>query len=563
MVMRRDADALCQPFDILIIGAGIYGAVIARLAALRGWSVALIDKGDFGSATSRNSAKIIHGGLRYIQHFDFRRVRESAIAQREWRIAAPHLVQPLRFVIPTYGAGTRGRAALMAGVLAYEIATADRNRDVLASVKLPRAGIMGRREMLRQLPMLDGANITGGAYWYDAQMLDATRLTLEHIEDAHRAGAIIANHVEATRLLTHRGAVYGAEIRDRLTDRVIDVSARVTVNTTGPWIGGLVPRPHSPAARSSLGARQRHASVPPLSRAVNLVTRPIIGSGDAFGIYSDRPSDAALGHSRRLFFVSPWQDCSVIGTWHDPYTGDPDEVHVTRKEVEQLVAEINRALPSAELSLADIRSVHVGLTPGSDETGGRARRSSFIDHGAADGLGGLLSIAGVKFTTAPTVARRVVQRVGEILGAPTKIRWASPSRSAGGEVAIEGAQVREIPAIAQDDPAVKWACRVYGSRCVELLNTVPARGLPSEEHVFRCRVLHGIRNEMVVKLRDAIFRATDHAERGCLTDAQLLWCADTLKSAFGWSASRRAAEIEEVRALRQMDRPISAVGSFR
>ena len=177
-----------RPFDLLVIGAGIHGACIARLAALAGLRVALVDKDDFGTATSRNSAKLLHGGLRYMQDFDVPRIRESMISQRAWFRFVPHLVRPLRFVIPTYGYTTRSPAAMAAGIVAFHMIAAGRNTGIRPEVRLPRSGVMSRRRLIERYPMLERGDVTGGAYWYDGQMLDAVRVTLECVWDAVRSG---------------------------------------------------------------------------------------------------------------------------------------------------------------------------------------------------------------------------------------------------------------------------------------------------------------------------------------------------------------------------------------
>mgnify|MGYP001200970818 FL=1 len=544
--MQRDIDSLRESFDLLVIGGGIYGAALARLAARSGWRVALVEREDFGGATSRNCAKLVHGGLRYVQHLDLPRLRESVAAQRDWRAAAPHLVRPMRFVIPTHGTGARGPAALAAGILVYELAAIDRNRGVADTVRLPRAGIMGRRALLQRFPMLDGPGVNGGAWWYDAQMLDASRLTLECVVDAVAAGAAAVNHAEAVALIEHRGTVEGAVVRDRIGGRELEVRARLTINATGPWMERLLPRSASRPAR------------PPLfwSRNVNLVTRRLFDGDTAIGVASRRPADAVVGRARRLFFVSPWQDCSVIGTWHDVYTGDPDAVCVTPREIASFVAEVNDALPSAALRAEDVRSVHVGITPGTGDEVEHARRPSIVDHRRNEGIEGLLSLAGIKYTTAPTTAAHVLACVRDRLGPPRhRARFSDPLPGAR-PVPAEDAGIPRL--LDRSEPAVLWTARTYGSNATEALCALPAQGLPAAEHVFRCRVTYGIEHEMVMTLSDALFRATDHAERGLLTEGQLQWCADTLAAAHGWSAARRSAELRDVRArLERMHSRIS------
>lgn len=550
--VRRDTDALRRPFEILVIGAGVYGAAIARLAALRGLDVAVIDRGDFCGETSRNSAKLVHGGLRYIQHLDLARVRESALAQRSWRTAAPHLVRPLPFIVPTYGRTTRGPAALAAGIALHELVTLDRNRGVPTGAQIGHGGVMGRNALLRRFPALDRPDVSGGAHWPEAQILDAPRLAFECIEDAALAGAVAVNHAEAVRLLSSRGANHGALVRDRLSGDEIEVRARVTINAAGPWIDTLL---GDTSPRTEKGRRTG------LTRSVNLVTRRIFDDEVGVGVATRKADSGTTGNARRLLFITPWQDCSIVGTWHDPYEGDPDDIGVTAREIEGWLTELDDALPAAGLTLEDVRSVHVGLTTG--DVHDRVRRNRFVDHGETDDLRGLLSIAGVKFTTAPTSAAAVLDRASAILGTDPPSRHARFSQPLPGAIGLGAATALRTGTASSQHPALEWVGRVYGSRAPALLGALPPGNLPAEEHVFRCRIVHGIRREMVVTLGDALFRATDLAERGALSPAQLAWTAETLAQAFGWDADRRAAELEavEVRLSARRPRPANVLTS--
>ena len=405
--MQRNLDALDGVFDVLVVGGGIYGACIARLAAQSGWSVALLERGDFGGAVSHNSLKIVHGGLRYVQHFDFPRIWESVAAQRAWLRAAGHLVRPLRCVVPTYGYGLRGPLAFALGLFTFHATAGRRNKDIGVSSRLPRSGLLSRRALLSQYPELDRRGLTGGAYWYDAQMLDANRLTFECIKDACNWGTVIANHVDVLQLRVTQSQVDGVVARDCLTGREFDVRARVTVNATGPFIERLLST--SPADLSF---------VQPLvwTRNVNVVTRRIFSTEDAIGVGSHRASDAALGRSKRLFFITPWQDCSIIGTSHIMHEGDPEDLSAAvRADVDRFLQEVNDALPRLRLEKGDLCYVHSGLTPAEDEVQ-RSKRSSIIDHASVHGVRGLLSVIGIKYTTAPVVAGRVMSEIARSLG---------------------------------------------------------------------------------------------------------------------------------------------------
>lgn len=546
--MRRDVEALEAQFDVLIIGAGMHGVAAARLAAHAGLGVAIIDRGDFCSATSRNSARLVHGGLRYVQHLDFARVRESAAAQRDWRIAAPHLVRPLRFMVPAYGWGSRGPAALAAGMVVYELLAAGRNSGVPPADRMPRSGILRRRRLVRRFPVFDQHGITGGAHWHEARILDASRLAFACLEDAHSRGATIANHVEATSLLEAGRTIHGAAVRDRLTGREFEIRARIVVDATGPWTGRL--------ARASGLTTSAAAG---LSRHVNLVTRRIFPEDVAVGVASRHASDAVVGRSRRLLFVSPWRDCSIVGTWHDEFRGDPADLEVTGDEVERWLSEINDALPAARLGLDDVRSVHAGVIPVAAAEAGRASRDLLTDH-SEHGLAGLISVAGTKLTTAPLTAGRVLTMICRGIGVEPEggmPRFAVPLRESSG-AGLSAVDTRGRDPVELAEP-LAWIARIYGARAAELLTRYGDDSEPVVERAFRRRIRYGLRHEMVVTLGDALFRATDHAERGTLSEADLQWAATALAADLGWSSDRRARDIESVRArlaaMRSVVRP--------
>lgn len=537
--MRRDLDAFSEPFDLLVIGAGIHGACIARSAAQAGLGVALIEKGDFSGATSRNSAKLIHGGLRYIQHFDVPRIRESMIAQRTWFRFAPHLMRPLRFVIPTYGYTTRGPVALAGGIAAFHMIAASRNAGIRPEIRLPRSGILSRRALLSAHPALARDDVTGGAYWYDGQMLDAGRVTLECVWDATAAGAMAANHVEAVTLLHDGARVLGAVAKDAISGREFEIRAGLTVNATGPWVDRVLKT--GPAALKS----QRTTA---WTRNMNLVTRQLYPGNEALGIASNRASDAAIGKAKRLFFTSPWHGCTVVGTTHDLYDDDPNLLAAPGEVVAGFLQEVDAAAPSLGLKPADIRSVHLGLTPAEAGESERAHRSYVLDHERLHGVGGLVSVAGIKYTTAPVVGAKVLGLAARKLGRELQIpAFEEPCAGApAGPMALppdEGAA-----AARSADDEYGWAAAIYGARAAQCLGE-PSVANRTPEQVFRSRVRFGVEQEMVVRLADAVLRATDWAERGRFSEDQLDWCADTLATAHGWSTDRRASELASTRAI--------------
>jgi glycerol-3-phosphate dehydrogenase len=381
-------------------------------------------------------------------------------------------------------------------------------------------------------PDLDRPDVTGGAYWYDAQIMDANRLTLECVQDACARGTVAANHVEAERLLETGGEARGAVVRDRLTGRELEVRARVIVNATGHRFARLVP-----GSRGDGNGGRRLV----WTRNVNVVVRKLFDTHDALGVGSERASDAAVGKSKRLFFVTPWQDRSIIGTSHVQHEGDLDDLEqAVEDDVAVFLDEVNRALPRANLAPRDVLYVHSGLTPAEDDL--PRKRGMIINHGATGGPRALISVLGVKFTTAPTVTRTVLREIARAIGparAPATFSTTLPGSP------IEGTSAAP-PCTGGQSADADWAAQVYGTRAAALFAALPKGSLSPAEHVFRCRVLFGVEHEMVVRLRDAIFRATDAAERGHLTRERLEWCADALGERLGWTPQRRAAELRDV-----------------
>jgi glycerol-3-phosphate dehydrogenase len=545
--MRRDLDAFAQPFDVLVIGAGIHGACIARLAALAGLRVAVLEQGDFGAATSRNSAKLVHGGLRYIQHFDVPRIRESMVAQRAWFRFAPHLVRPLRFIIPTYGHTTRGPLALAGGMAAFHALAAGRNRGIRQEIRLPRSSMIRRARLLAAHPYLERGDVTGGACWYDGQLLDATRVTLEALWDAADAGAVLANHCGARALLHGRAGVAGVVAQDGVSGREFEVRAKLTINATGPWVDRVL---------ASGPAAVHRAPTTAWTRNLNLVTRRLYAGDEALGIASSQASDAALGKSKRLFFTSPWHGCTVVGTTHDLYEDDPDLLTAPGEVVAGFLQEVRDAAPGLGLEPGDVLSVHLGLTPAEDAASKRAHRPHVIDH-AAQGVQGLISVAGIKYTTAPVVAAKVVALAGRKLGREQLRVPAFEAPAAGAPEVLElppdeSSRAGAWPSVQADgDDEFRWARAVYGARAGQCLGDSRADTTDADE-IFRRRVAFGVAQEMVVRLSDAILRATDWAERGKLSGAQLEWCAAAMATTLGWTAEKTAREITEARATLEL-----------
>jgi glycerol-3-phosphate dehydrogenase len=516
-----------QPVDLLVIGGGITGAGIARDAALRGIRVALVDKGDFASGTSSHSSRLIHGGIRYLEHGDFRLVFEASRERRVLLHIAPHLVRPLPFLFPVYR-GTRVPAwKLRAGMWLYDALSAFRN------VKTHRW--LSPKRVRRAEPALKDRGLTGAALYWDAQTDDA-RLVLATVQSAARTGALVANYAEVTSLLKPDGRVRGAVVRDVLSGESRTVRALVVVNAGGPWVDALR-RMDDPAAppllRPTKGA---HVAVP----------RRRIGHERAITLLS--PIDG------RVMFVLPWGDLSYVGTTDTDADASPDGVRVTADDVTYLLRSANAAFPEAHLAANDVVSVWAGLRPllRQDPTASPSQVSR--EHRVVESAHGLITIAGGKLTTyrvmARDVADRVATRLHEVDGRPVTPRPPTDRLPLpGGDAAelgvlIEGARARGVP-----DATARHLVANYGSETPAVLNLVDRdRGLgeaivPGRPEIW-AEVAHAVDREMALRIQDVLIRRLhlfyEYAEQAT---AVVTPVAQRMKKLLGWDEVREAEEL--------------------
>ena len=542
--MRRQAEALDSSVDVLVLGGGALGVALTRTLARSGVGVALVERGDFGGEATHDSLKIMHGGVRYVQHFDLTRIRESVRAQRAWLSAAPHLVRPLSFTIATTGWGTRGPLALAVGMAVYRVLAGDRNRGLPPSARLPGMSLGGSRAFRRRFAELQAHGINGYASWADAQIRDSGRLLTECLKDAVEAGALVLNHVEAVGLLRAGHQITGAAVRDALTGREHELRAAVTVGALGAWGTEFMRR--SGLARPAL-------SDVSWTRNVNMVLKErIISDSGAVGLLSRQRADAAIGSATRLYFLTPWHDVSIVGTAHDVYQGHPDEMAISDAEVETLLHEISVTL-KRRLTLDDVAYVHMGLAPAEEAGRKRAKRAVVADY-AERGLRGYLEVAANKYTTTPTLAYDMAQRVLRQLAReqrPADFAARLPCVPLG----VDPLDALGAGATA-DERERAWVKAIFGTRGDEILKLAEGEtGGDTVGRLFRARVAVGVREELAVRLCDAVFRCSDLAERGRLQLADLHWCADFMARELRWTERRREQEIDMV--VRRLQRHMS------
>ncbi len=541
--MRRDLAALtAREFDLLVVGGGVYGAFAVWDATLRGLSAALIDRADFGSGTSFNSAKTIHSGVRALQTGNLVLLRRFARERRALMRIAPHLARPLPCVLPAGGGITRHRLLLRAYFALSDRLTRDGGVDGAAADpagRLPPSRLLSRDECLRLNPLIDPGGVTGGIEWFDGQMHNSDRVHFSAIASAVERGAVAANYVEAAGAMTHGGDVAGVRAVDRLSGDSLEIRARVVLNAAGPW---------APELNGCLTARAADALCPRLSKAMNLVIpSPLPG-----------PHAVAGSAAGRLFFVAPWRDVAIAGTSHDRYAGGAGALGLDRTEIERFIGELRAAFPGLPLAMGDIRLVHRGLLPAVADGDGLqlATASAVVDH-RRDAIHGLISLIGVRYTTARATAERAVDAAVDQVGRTVDRCRTATTPLAGGDIPDVDAFVR---AAAADNGSPVLAevrrrlARTYGTRhgaLVEHLSASPGDRAPlgATCGVTAGEVRHAVREEMAVRLSDALLRRTEAGSAGDPGDDAVTAAARVMAEELGWTAAQMQTEIADLRRV--------------
>jgi len=380
--VKRDFKRLSsQQFDLAVIGGGINGAAVAHLAALNGLKVALVEKNDFASGTSSKSSKLMHGGIRYLENMEFSLVRE-ALKERTFHLQTlPHLVKPMPFIIPVYKEDARPLWMMKVGTLLYDI--------VAGKAKIEKHQSLSAEKVIAMEPRLRREGLKGGVLYYDAQMDDA-RVCLENILSAADLGAEAVNYARVTGFVRKGRRVTGLKVENTLArEENIEIKAKKIVCATGPWTDEIL----------SLDADGAAPRLRP-TKGVHFVTSKRL-STNALLIPSKR--------DRRIFFVLPWKNGSMIGTTDTDYSGRPDDVVVQEDDIQYLLEETSRVFPSAHLTKKDVKVSFAGLRPLMRNEGHASKVSR--EHDIFETDSGIHVIAGGKYTTYRVIAEECMRKV--------------------------------------------------------------------------------------------------------------------------------------------------------
>jgi glycerol-3-phosphate dehydrogenase len=550
-------------FDMIVIGAGINGAGIARDAAMRGMDVLLLDKSDISAGTTQWATRLIHGGLRYLEYYEVHLVRESLAEREKLLHIAPHLVKPLRFVVPIYERSKRGPGLIRLGMIGYDALSFDKS--------VPNHRILSREEALEQYPGLNPEGLLGAATYYDGQVEYAERIAVENAISAREHGATVLTYAEVKRLLFDEGEglprVTGVEFEDRLGSGTYTAHAPVTVNVAGPWVDRVLYGSDEGSEGDQMigGTKGSHLIVDPFPGA---------------------PRDALYVEARRdgrPYFIVPWNGRYLIGTTDFRYRDDLDYVSADDDEISYLLDETNAVIPEANLSREDVLFTYSGVRPlpfkpeGSESsitrshvvydhaTGKSAAGGRLTVEGAGPRADGLISIVGGKLTTYRNLGRQTVDVAYKKLG-----RQAPKSRT--DKVPLPGGATQDFAAFAADfkatsgltDELAERLLKVYGVLAPEVLEMagddpslrLPLSPSPSvESGIIGAEVLYAFEREMAQTLSDVLLRRTMAGlgpKVGLDVDEA---AAQVAVNHLGWSEERAQSEVEDYRKYIERYRP--------
>jgi len=519
-----------EPFDFLIIGGGIVGAGVAREAALAGFRTALVERDDFASGTSSRSSRLIHGGVRYLEHGHLGLVFEASRERRLLLQLAPHLVRPLAFTWPVYRGARVPKWKLLAGLALYDALALFRN--VGRHQSLSKRGVSAAEPALT----LDG--LTGGARYWDAAT-DDSRITLANAIAASEAGAVVVNHVTVVggvrEGMSREGRLSGALVEDRLTRQGFPITARVVINATGPWSDATSALTGAAVESTLMGSAGTHIAVP----------RQRLGNRDAITLVS--PVDG------RVMFVLPAGAHAIVGTTERPTKSNAENIRATEPDVSYLLHSVNQLFPYAQLTHDDVISAWAGIRPlAAQRAGTHSANAASREHAVQHRADGLVSVTGGKLTTYRSMSVDILEhaatglRTGSTKAALKEAAVASRTLPLpGGDIESRQATVHDAQAATGDAAVAERLALAYGSRWRNVWSYAQrdhslSKRLVQDLPYCIAEVAHAVEREMACTLSDVLVRRTHVAfetrDNGRGVAKRI---APLMAALLGWSTSQQ------------------------
>ena len=550
--MKRNLPALANTcFDLLIIGGGITGAFLAHDAALRGLSVALVEKNDFGGFTSSASSKLLHGGIRYLPLGQVWKVRESYRETAIFQHIAPHMTRWIPFLVPTESRSLmKGKLAMQAAMLIYGLCATGLARLIDDAAKRPPQLTFLSPEKVRSATSTLNSlrTLTGAQVLWESHMFNSERMTLAVLKSAADRGAEIANYLEVQKLLLDKGVVGGAQVIDRLSDTTFDIRARVTINAAGPYVQTI---------SDSVPELRLERQLTGFSKGVHLVTRQI-ESDYALAMTTTKKTEGLVSRGGRHFFIIPWRGCSLIGTTNVPFSKELDKVAVTGQDIDDFIKEINESLPDVKLTREDVRYSFCGIYPlvAKDikaDTYQGTGDYQVIDHDRANGIKGIITTLGAKYTTARYVAEQSIDLALTKLNRPASPCLTRKTRLLEGEIeSIQSFRNECQKAYGQELPGdiIEALIFNHGREIHNLIREGREKNLLSRtaphREVIDMEIEYAVRQEMAMTLDDLIFRRTGLGTIGYPGTEVVRHCANLMGDLLGWDAEERQRQINSL-----------------
>ena len=541
--MQRDIGRLKnKQFDVLVVGGGISGAAIAWDAALRGYDVALIEKKDYGHATSMATAKLIHGGLLYLAGLDFTLMRESLRERRLLSQNAPHQVFPLGTLIPMYDYTPSKCSKLKVRLTLYDWLSYDKNDLSDSDKHLPNHQYLSAEETLQLESTLSHEGLKGAFYYYDGLNKHPERINIDFLHSAYEKSAHLANYVEASDFIIEEvediKKVVGVKAKDLLTDEEFKIHAKITINATGPWADLLLAKLNDRPVRKLQRAKGIHLLFRRLTQnnAIGFETR-----------------------DKHHFFFIPWLKYSLLGTSDTPFTGHPDELTVTSEEAQDFIDLVSQYYP-VNISLKDVLHAYVGIRPlvtkssDSSSTYKALRKHEIINHRKAEKVFGLISVLGGKYTTSRGLAEAAVDIAMKEADLPK-----NPCRTA--NTPISGGHVGKRLSIFTGDAIARYKndyssdlishlIEYYGSNYEKLIEVLKKekcldKTIDDEIGHIAAEIVYAVDQESAIDLSDFMLRRSGIGNCGVPTERVLCGIAEVMGRARGWDHTTIKEQIEK------------------
>jgi glycerol-3-phosphate dehydrogenase len=523
-------------YDIIVIGGGITGVCVAYEAATRGLKVALFEKGDYGQATSAATSKLIHGGLRYLKNFEYGLVRESLTERKVWENIAPNFVYPIPFMIPSYSNLKNNKIVLFIGMLLYDLLSLDKAWTWDKSKKLPLHKTIGASQTLKLETCVPNKNLTGSSIYYDCQNINPERLTLGVLKSAMTLGTKSANYAKVKSFIINDKKVSGVNVVDLISHKEYSFTADLTINCTGPWTDIVL---NSANSEIKNGHHIRR------SEGIHVITKKLCY----------KHAITIMTKDGRHVMIMPWRNHTLIGTTDKMYNGTPDDYSVSRESIEGLIREINENYGYEKLKYSDILFAYGGLRPLVDdqtkETYETSRKYEIFDN-AKEGLDGLITVEGGKYTTSRKLANQTLKIVSKKLNrnlgfSITNKRYLVDSDIKSMESFIKQLVLR-YPQFSE--ATINYIGRNYGLQCHTIFRLAmydkPLAKVLNDDGEILAEVVYVIKKEMAYTLSDIFFRRTGLGTLGFPNGETFNIVVKTAKDLLKWDDTRTQEEVDKV-----------------